>query len=108
VDTVSVSRRSRREDSMITVTSCPVCGKSLKRVSNNSCFFYDDQRVCVEMNDCEHYEWKRISNGCYNNPDIDVCRGTDELLRESIDIVRDGTTVWLLVPRGIMDRIEEY
>jgi len=88
-------------------TKCPICNKPL-RVNvwiaddpANACQD-SDQRICNIIRSCEHYVWIPVGNACYYDADMypDLCSGVDELKAKAIDIVRDGTTIWLLVPRS--------
>jgi len=72
---------------------CEIDGKTLWRryVHNN---------VEVLANDCDHYEWEAIGNGCYPiETDSEICRGTKETVKESVKKIDEGTTIWFLVPR---------
>jgi len=77
------------------VVKCSVCGKALGDVyvSGPDYQFYP-------RDGCEHLEWVPVGNGCIEDPDNEVCRGTRELLERAVKIYYDDTTVYLLVPRN--------
>jgi hypothetical protein len=48
---------------------------------------------------CSHYEWEMIGNGCYPQQlDEEICKGTENIVRESIKKIDEGLTIWFLVP----------
>jgi hypothetical protein len=56
--------------------------------------------VEVVGNSCEHYSWEVVGNGCYPFPlDEEICRGTEEIVNNSIKKIEEGTSIWFLVPR---------
>lgn len=75
---------------------CDKCGKTLAEV-----YYANSQYLFYPKNDCQHYMWIQIGNGCVDNPEInpEICRGTEELLKKAEKIYYDGTTVYLLVQR---------
>jgi len=53
----------------------------------------------VILNECPHFKWERVGNGCYPDPiDSSVCEGVSEIVKNSIIRVKDGTTFYFLLP----------
>jgi len=49
---------------------------------------------------CPHFVWEPTGNGCYPVPQSEeICQGTDEIVKNSVLKVDQGTTIWFLVPR---------
>lgn len=79
---------------------CEKCNEELARVYYSSASYQ-----VVVIKDCEHYKWERFGNECWNRlPCIDCVFGYDvthcnEIYRKTVKVLRDGTMVYVLVPR---------
>jgi hypothetical protein len=61
---------------------------------------YLQNNIEVRGNNCSHFEWIPVGNGCYPDPmDEEICRGTEEIVNNSIKKIEEGTSIWFLVPR---------
>jgi hypothetical protein len=75
---------------------CDRCGKILAEIFEASVSYQ-----LIYTNDCNHFKWFPIGNGCYPEIlDSSLCEGTKEIAEKAILILRDGTTYYFLVPQS--------
>ncbi|ALG97129.1 hypothetical protein AVT98_gp37 [Sulfolobales virus YNP1] len=54
--------------------------------------------VEVVIGDCDHFHWESVGNGCYPFPiDEEICAGVEDIVKESIKKIEDGTTIYFLI-----------
>jgi len=78
----------------IYVLRCPSCNKILAIIYRAGSATMPDK-----LSNCDHFEWKRIGNGCYDDPDQEYCKGARELIERAVKVYFENTNVYLLIPR---------
>ena len=79
---------------------CDKCNEELARVYYSSVSY----QVSV-IKDCEHYKWIKFGNECWNRLPCRECplgfnvKQCKEIARKVVKVLRDGTNVYVLVPR---------
>ncbi len=59
-----------------------------------------DNGVYLRGDDCEHFYWEPVGNGCYPfQLDSQICNGIDDILRRYVKKIWSGTSIWFLLPR---------
>ena len=62
---------------------------------------YMHNNVEIVTGSCEHFEWEPVGSGCYPDPmDEEICAGIEDLIKESLKKIDDGTTIYFLVPKS--------
>ena len=61
-------------------------------------YMHNDQEVIVD--ECEHFRWEPVGNGCYPDKlDEELCAGVDDLVRESLKKIEESTSTYFLIPK---------
>jgi len=82
----------RDEEGWVTYYKCAGDGKILWEEYDNG--------VQIHGNDCGHFYWEPVGNGCYPDKlDEEICEGTDEIVEKRVKKIDEGTTIWFLLEK---------
>jgi len=87
-----IRSHEKGSEGLVTYYKCPSDGTILWKE-------FDDGH-CIRGNDCKHFYWEGVGNGCYPvELDPEICRGTDQIAKKRIKKIEEGTTVWFLLEK---------
>jgi len=83
---------------------CSQCGKLIAR------YYVSGGTTQVGfIEDCEHYVWEHFGNYCFSRLPCEKCllgystEYCNEVYKDALKILHDGTSVYVLVPRVVIE-----